>query len=114
MKMSIPIGIVLFLAFVLTMSVAQAQQPGQGSCLVDFSGMFCPPPRGGIARDGLGQVLCGPGECVRDGLGQVFCSSQPNGYAARIGWERLDALVAAYGGHNLIVKGCDSGLRFAP
>jgi hypothetical protein len=33
---------------------------------------------------------------------------------ARIGWERLDALVAAYKGHNRIVKGCDSGLRFAP
>jgi hypothetical protein len=88
MKMSIPMGIVLFLAFVLTMSVAQAQQPGQGSCLQDFSGMFCPPPGGGIARDGLGQVLCGPGECVRDGLGTVLCSSQPNGYAGK---DRLGA-----------------------
>jgi hypothetical protein len=75
--------VVTLVTFIVVAGHAQAQQLGQGRCLEDFTGMFCPPPGGGIAKDGLGQVLCGPGECVRDGLGRVLCSSQPNGYAGK-------------------------------
>ena len=81
--------VVTLVTFIVVAGHAQAQQLGQGRCLEDFTGMFCPPPGGGIAKNGLGHVLCGPGECVRDGLGQVLCSSQPNGYAGR---EQLGAV----------------------
>jgi hypothetical protein len=72
--------------------------------------MFCPPPGEGIAKDRLGQVLCGPGECVRDGLGKILCSSQPRGYAGR----DLLGAVQCIGGcvEDRIVKGYDSA--FAP
>lgn len=36
---------------------------------------------GGAARDMIGQVMCGPGQCVRDMIGVVYCSSVPGGGA---------------------------------
>ncbi|MBV5329957.1 MAG: hypothetical protein JZU65_20420 [Chlorobium sp.] len=36
---------------------------------------------GGVAKDLIGQVMCGPGQCVRDIIGTVYCSSVPGGGA---------------------------------
>jgi hypothetical protein len=43
--------------------------------------VFCSPPNGGITINSIGQVLCGPGQCVTNSIGQTLCSSQPGGGA---------------------------------
>jgi hypothetical protein len=73
------VGFNLVLLFSLfATSVAYAQ----GSCIQSSSGqVFCAPPGGGIGINSVGQVLCGPGQCVTNNLGGIICSSQPGGAA---------------------------------
>jgi hypothetical protein len=62
-------------------SLATLAQPLHGArCLRDRLGdPVCAPPQGGIAKDLLGEIVCGPGECRKDSLGQIVCSAQPGG-----------------------------------
>lgn len=69
--------IALYLA-VFAASVAYAH----GGCVQNSVGqIICAPPAGSLQTDPIGQIVCGPGECVTDSMGQVKCSSQPGGGA---------------------------------
>ena len=76
-------SISFLMIILLCMKFANAQQPIQGGCIrTTLGGAICSPPAGGIAVTSIGQILCGPGQCMTTTLGDVVCSSQPGGYIA--------------------------------
>ena len=53
-----------------------------GSCLLDSTDRpLCAPPGRGIAKDSIGRIACGKGQCVAYGIGHIACSSIPGGGA---------------------------------
>jgi hypothetical protein len=70
----------LFLSTGLIIGVAAFAQTG-GCVASNIGSLFCAPPNGGVARSGMGVVVCGPGQRVTDGMGIVKCSSRPGGSA---------------------------------
>jgi hypothetical protein len=73
----------LGLALLIHGSLSGAQQDGKGGCTTDSIGqIYCSPPNGGIMKDSIGRVVCGPGQCIKSSIGQIICSSQPGGYSA--------------------------------
>ena len=53
------------------------------ACLTNMLGqVVCAQPGGGAAKNALGQIQTGPGQCVTTNLGQVMCSAVSGGGAA--------------------------------
>ncbi|EHR70682.1 hypothetical protein BurJ1DRAFT_1822 [Burkholderiales bacterium JOSHI_001] len=60
-------------------ALAGRDTPG---CVRDRLGEpVCAPPLGSIAKDMLGEVVCGTGQCRVDHLRRIVCSAQPGGAA---------------------------------
>jgi hypothetical protein len=72
---------------------------GHEGCLENSKGaVICPPPMGGIAKNSLGEILCGKGQCMKTNSGSVQCSKQTGGYAYK---DRLGRVVCT--------EGCEEG-----
>ena len=78
-------GLAITVAFVATCLLCSASADElSNECKTNFVGRaVCPPTNGSIAKDALGNLVCGRGDCVMDALGNWKCSVQPGGHAGK-------------------------------
>ena len=81
MKSLVTIALLLGTGCLITASAGEDQSAGH-ECVSDAIGnQICPPPNGSIARDAIGNAVCGRGGCMKDAIGNWRCSSTPGGHA---------------------------------
>lgn len=68
----------------------------------------CAPPNGGIAKDIIGNPVCGKGECVVDSIGRVMCAKNAGGAATK---NLIDQPVCSGGCEQANAQTCEKDLR---
>lgn len=95
------------LALIIGLSLFSGFSYAEDKCMTTAYGQrICPPPQGGIQRDGYGEVLCGLGQCKKNRDGEILCSDVHEGLIIE---QISDGELICVGGN--CVKGSESLCR---